>query len=137
MMTFDEFLSLKMPAPAKLIALFLASRPQRRFTHKEVGDACSIHQSDVEQAALYLLRHDETSMHPVISGIPSDFELLEDHPLRAAIEDMEIVAAGDGDDEADDDKTEEPPTSSPRMTKAQKKAKRKEAKAKEKEAAHG
>jgi len=84
-MTLDEFLKLNMPAGPKLISLFLATRPQEKFTHQQIGEALSIHPANVETAALNLLRQEETPFHPVVVGEPAKFEMPSDHPLRSLL----------------------------------------------------
>lgn len=86
----DEFLSLKMSAHEKLIAVFLATRPPQDFTHAEVADATFTHPADVERSAINLLRGKEhdTPMHPIIEGHPACFRMAAKHPLRAAIDEL-------------------------------------------------
>lgn len=92
-MTLDEFLALKMNPQAKLVALYLATREQRVVTHAEAAAALHIHQAEVEQAALALLRPDETPLHPIAVGQPAAFEMPADHALRAAVHDFVAVGA--------------------------------------------
>lgn len=103
--TVDEFFALPMQAQAKLVAVWLLTRPAKTFNFREIASALHMHAWEVEQCGLYLMRGDATPFHPIARGIPSEFEIPAEHILR------ETFDSGEDDDDDFNDREDIDPES--------------------------